>query len=195
MCFPSLYQGLLFVVLSHPHAKESESCGSPAFRVVAFNPRTGRSKGVMFSCLPPGPAGRRVPGAGLGWAGLAPWGLGGASEEQGSSGRDPVSISSRIRPCRVCGAGAGGRFLPVPHSRLCTDPSPCHCHRGDTGLGLGLCLCPLGLGVCPCCTPGTACSCHSMLPGLFVWSSWLQAHGLFLPVSCVLRHQQAQPCI
>ncbi|NXW73276.1 PALB2 protein, partial [Hirundo rustica] len=51
--------GLLFVVLSHPHAKESESCGSPAFRVVAFNPRTGRSAGVMFSCLPPGRAGRR----------------------------------------------------------------------------------------------------------------------------------------
>ncbi|NXR97162.1 PALB2 protein, partial [Hypocryptadius cinnamomeus] len=54
--------GLLFVVLSHPHAKESESCGSPAFRVVAFNPRTGRSAGLMSSCLPPGPAGRRVPG-------------------------------------------------------------------------------------------------------------------------------------
>ncbi|NWV62459.1 PALB2 protein, partial [Malurus elegans] len=51
--------GLLFVVLSHPHAKESESCGSPAFRVVAFNPRTGRSAGVMFSCLPPGCAGRQ----------------------------------------------------------------------------------------------------------------------------------------
>ncbi|NXM57278.1 PALB2 protein, partial [Illadopsis cleaveri] len=51
--------GLLFVILSHPHAKESESCGSPAFRVVAFNPRTGRSTGVMFSCLPPGRAGRR----------------------------------------------------------------------------------------------------------------------------------------
>ncbi|NXN88032.1 PALB2 protein, partial [Bombycilla garrulus] len=51
--------GLLFVVLSHPHAKESESCGSPAFRVVAFNPRSGRSTGVMFSCLPPGRAGRR----------------------------------------------------------------------------------------------------------------------------------------
>ncbi|NXK64928.1 PALB2 protein, partial [Sylvietta virens] len=51
--------GLLFVVLSHPHAKESESCGSPAFRVVAFNPRTGRSAGVMFCCLPPGRAGRR----------------------------------------------------------------------------------------------------------------------------------------
>ncbi|NWV79564.1 PALB2 protein, partial [Dasyornis broadbenti] len=51
--------GLLFVVLSHPHAKESESCGSPAFRVVAFNPRTGRSAGVMFSCLPPGHVGRQ----------------------------------------------------------------------------------------------------------------------------------------
>uniref|UniRef100_H0Z6S2 Partner and localizer of BRCA2 n=1 Tax=Taeniopygia guttata TaxID=59729 RepID=H0Z6S2_TAEGU len=54
--------GLLFVVLSHPHAKESESCGSPAFRVVAFNPRTGRSAGVMFSCVPPGPAGRYLEG-------------------------------------------------------------------------------------------------------------------------------------
>ncbi|NXV63221.1 PALB2 protein, partial [Molothrus ater] len=51
--------GLLFVVLSHPHAKESESCGSPAFRVVAFNPRTGRGAPVTSSCLPPGPAGRR----------------------------------------------------------------------------------------------------------------------------------------
>ncbi|XP_066054634.1 partner and localizer of BRCA2 [Chamaea fasciata] len=54
--------GLLFVVLSHPHAKENESCGSPAFRVVAFNPRTGRSVGVMFSCLPPGRAGRYLEG-------------------------------------------------------------------------------------------------------------------------------------
>ncbi|XP_064245908.1 partner and localizer of BRCA2 isoform X2 [Passer domesticus] len=54
--------GLLFVVLSHPHAKESESCGSAAFRVVAFNPRTGRSAGVMLSCLPPGPAGRYLEG-------------------------------------------------------------------------------------------------------------------------------------
>ncbi|NWV11204.1 PALB2 protein, partial [Ptilonorhynchus violaceus] len=51
--------GLLFVVLSHPHAKESESCGSLAFRVVAFNPCTGRSTGVTFSCLPPGRAGRQ----------------------------------------------------------------------------------------------------------------------------------------
>ncbi|NXJ31871.1 PALB2 protein, partial [Ciconia maguari] len=53
--------GLLFVVLSHPHAKESESCGNPAFRVIAFNPKTARSTGVMFSSLPPGHAGRQVP--------------------------------------------------------------------------------------------------------------------------------------
>ncbi|NWU57726.1 PALB2 protein, partial [Dromas ardeola] len=51
--------GLLFVVLSHPHAKESESCGNPAFRVVAFNPKTARSTGVMFSSLPHGHAGRQ----------------------------------------------------------------------------------------------------------------------------------------
>ncbi|KFP49257.1 Partner and localizer of BRCA2, partial [Cathartes aura] len=53
--------GLLFVVLSHPHAKESESCGNPAFRVIAFNPKTARSTGVTFSSLPPGHAGRQVP--------------------------------------------------------------------------------------------------------------------------------------
>ncbi|NXT75884.1 PALB2 protein, partial [Zapornia atra] len=51
--------GLLFVVLSHPHAKESESCGNPAFRVIAFNPKTARSTGVMFSSLPPGHSGRQ----------------------------------------------------------------------------------------------------------------------------------------
>ncbi|NWR76149.1 PALB2 protein, partial [Centropus unirufus] len=51
--------GLLFVVLSHPHAKESESCRNPAFRVVAFNPKTARSTGVVFSSLPAGHAGRR----------------------------------------------------------------------------------------------------------------------------------------
>ncbi|NXE06485.1 PALB2 protein, partial [Lophotis ruficrista] len=51
--------GLLFVVLSHPHAKESESCGNPAFRVIAFNPKTARSRGVMFSSLPPGHTGRQ----------------------------------------------------------------------------------------------------------------------------------------
>ncbi|XP_010128114.1 PREDICTED: partner and localizer of BRCA2, partial [Chlamydotis macqueenii] len=49
--------GLLFVVLSHPHAKESEACGNPAFRVIAFNPKTARSRGVMFSSLPPGHTG------------------------------------------------------------------------------------------------------------------------------------------
>ncbi|NXG55502.1 PALB2 protein, partial [Hemiprocne comata] len=51
--------GLLFVVLSHPHAKESESCGTPAFRLVAFNPRTARSAGVLCSSLPLGQAGRQ----------------------------------------------------------------------------------------------------------------------------------------
>ncbi|NXL60610.1 PALB2 protein, partial [Chordeiles acutipennis] len=51
--------GLLFVVLSHPHAKESESCGNPAFRVIAFNPRTARSTGVTVSSPPPGHAGRQ----------------------------------------------------------------------------------------------------------------------------------------
>ena len=55
-----MYQGLLFVVLSHPHAKESELCGNPAFRVIAFNPKTARSTGVMFSSLPPGHTGRQV---------------------------------------------------------------------------------------------------------------------------------------
>ncbi|XP_050173269.1 partner and localizer of BRCA2 isoform X2 [Myiozetetes cayanensis] len=63
--------GLLFVVLSHPHAKESESCGNPAFRVVAFNPSTGRSRGVMFSSLPPSPAGRYLEGDVWGTAGAA----------------------------------------------------------------------------------------------------------------------------
>uniref|UniRef100_A0A8B9FJX9 Partner and localizer of BRCA2 n=1 Tax=Amazona collaria TaxID=241587 RepID=A0A8B9FJX9_9PSIT len=54
--------GLLFVVLSHPHAKESESCGNPAFRVVAFNPSTARSRGVMASSLPPRHTGRYLEG-------------------------------------------------------------------------------------------------------------------------------------
>ncbi|XP_019368334.1 PREDICTED: partner and localizer of BRCA2 isoform X1 [Gavialis gangeticus] len=54
--------GLLFVVLSHPHAKESESCGNPAFRVIAFNPKTARSAGVMFLSLPPGHTGRYLEG-------------------------------------------------------------------------------------------------------------------------------------
>ncbi|KAM9555634.1 partner and localizer of BRCA2 [Guaruba guarouba] len=54
--------GLLFVVLSHPHAKESESCGNPAFRVVAFNPSTARSRGVVASSLPPRHTGRYLEG-------------------------------------------------------------------------------------------------------------------------------------
>uniref|UniRef100_A0A8D0H181 Partner and localizer of BRCA2 n=1 Tax=Sphenodon punctatus TaxID=8508 RepID=A0A8D0H181_SPHPU len=54
--------GLLFVVLSHPHAKESESCGNPAFRVVAFNPKTARSTGVMIVSLPHGHTGRYLEG-------------------------------------------------------------------------------------------------------------------------------------
>ncbi|XP_061205112.1 partner and localizer of BRCA2 [Neopsephotus bourkii] len=54
--------GLLFGVLSHPHAKESESCGNPAFRVVVFNPSTARSRGVMASSLPPGHTGRYLEG-------------------------------------------------------------------------------------------------------------------------------------
>ncbi|CAM9544841.1 unnamed protein product [Bubo scandiacus] len=54
--------GLLFVVLSHPHAKESESCGNAAFRVIAFNPKTARSTAVTFSSLPPGHAGRYLEG-------------------------------------------------------------------------------------------------------------------------------------
>nr|XP_032622090.1 partner and localizer of BRCA2 isoform X5 [Chelonoidis abingdonii] len=54
--------GLLFVVLSHPHAKESESCGNPAFRMRVFNPKTARSTGVMFFSLPPGHSGRYLEG-------------------------------------------------------------------------------------------------------------------------------------
>ncbi|NXG12993.1 PALB2 protein, partial [Grallaria varia] len=51
--------GLLFIVLSHPHAKESEPCGNTAFLVMAFNPTTGRSRGLMCSSLPPGCTGRQ----------------------------------------------------------------------------------------------------------------------------------------
>ncbi|XP_010000897.1 PREDICTED: partner and localizer of BRCA2-like [Chaetura pelagica] len=54
--------GLLFVVLSHPHAEESDPSGSPAFRLVAFNPRTARGAGVLCSSLPPGQAGRYLEG-------------------------------------------------------------------------------------------------------------------------------------
>ncbi|KFQ18113.1 Partner and localizer of BRCA2, partial [Merops nubicus] len=45
--------GLLFVVVSHPHAE-----GNPAFRLLALNPRTARGTGVTSCCLPPAHAGR-----------------------------------------------------------------------------------------------------------------------------------------
>ncbi|NXH55205.1 PALB2 protein, partial [Rhabdornis inornatus] len=93
--------GLLFVVLSHPHAKESESCGSPAFRVVAFNPRTGRSVGVMFSCLPPGPAGRRYLEGDV-------WGTAGAAVL--SSGAVAVWDLLRGRCTAVLPSGPAGRW-------------------------------------------------------------------------------------
>ncbi|XP_048188046.1 partner and localizer of BRCA2 isoform X2 [Perognathus longimembris pacificus] len=56
--------GLLFVVLSHPCAKESECLGSPVFQLVAINPKTALSLGVLLYCLPQEQAGRQVPGRG-----------------------------------------------------------------------------------------------------------------------------------
>nr|XP_031543370.1 partner and localizer of BRCA2 isoform X5 [Vicugna pacos] len=46
--------GLLFVVLSHPCAKESELLGSPVFQLIVINPKTTLSVGVMLYCLPQG---------------------------------------------------------------------------------------------------------------------------------------------
>ncbi|XP_023570634.1 partner and localizer of BRCA2 isoform X2 [Octodon degus] len=54
--------GLLFVVLSHPCAKQTESWGSPAFELVVINPKTTLSAGMMRYCLPPGQAGRFLEG-------------------------------------------------------------------------------------------------------------------------------------
>ncbi|XP_019505474.1 PREDICTED: partner and localizer of BRCA2 [Hipposideros armiger] len=54
--------GLLFVVLSHPCAKESEPSGSPVFQLLAMNPKTTLSAGVMLYCLPHGQAGRFLEG-------------------------------------------------------------------------------------------------------------------------------------
>ncbi|KAB1263757.1 Partner and localizer of BRCA2 [Camelus dromedarius] len=54
--------GLLFVVLSHPCAKESELLGSPVFQLIVINPKTTLSVGVMLYCLPQGQAGRQVCG-------------------------------------------------------------------------------------------------------------------------------------
>ncbi|XP_036316134.1 partner and localizer of BRCA2 isoform X2 [Pipistrellus kuhlii] len=54
--------GLLFVVLSHPCAKEREPSGSPVFQLIAINPKTALSVGVMLYCLPQGQAGRFLEG-------------------------------------------------------------------------------------------------------------------------------------
>ncbi|XP_034987115.1 partner and localizer of BRCA2 [Zootoca vivipara] len=54
--------GLLFVVLSHPHAKESNSCVNPAFQVVVLNPKTARSARLMSLSLPLGITGRYLEG-------------------------------------------------------------------------------------------------------------------------------------
>lgn len=54
--------GLLFVVLSHPCAKESEPAGSPVFRLIAMNPKTTLSVGVTLCCLPRGQPGRFLEG-------------------------------------------------------------------------------------------------------------------------------------
>ncbi|XP_045398752.1 partner and localizer of BRCA2 isoform X2 [Lemur catta] len=54
--------GLLFVVLSHPCAKESESLGSPVFQLIVINPKTTLNVGVMLYCLPQGQAGRFLEG-------------------------------------------------------------------------------------------------------------------------------------
>uniref|UniRef100_A0A8C5RVE3 Partner and localiser of BRCA2 WD40 domain-containing protein n=1 Tax=Laticauda laticaudata TaxID=8630 RepID=A0A8C5RVE3_LATLA len=50
--------GLLFLVFSHPHAKDSQLPGNPAFQIVALNPKTARSSGVMLLAPPPGIQGR-----------------------------------------------------------------------------------------------------------------------------------------
>ncbi|KAM9725545.1 partner and localizer of BRCA2 isoform 1-T1 [Dama dama] len=54
--------GLLFVVLSHPCAKENELLGSPVFQLIVINPKTALSMGVMLYCLPHGQAGRFLEG-------------------------------------------------------------------------------------------------------------------------------------
>ncbi|XP_074178954.1 partner and localizer of BRCA2 isoform X2 [Rhinolophus sinicus] len=54
--------GLLFVVLSHPCAQESEPSGSAVFQLLAVNPKTTLSVGVMLYRLPHGQAGRFLEG-------------------------------------------------------------------------------------------------------------------------------------
>ncbi|XP_027523756.1 partner and localizer of BRCA2 isoform X2 [Corapipo altera] len=108
--------GLLFVVLSHPHAKESESCGNPAFRVVAFNPRTGRSRGVMFSSPPPSPAGSCAGGT----AQTVAWLQLGVNLYLNPKPRE------QTLPCVVS-------VWCLCRPLLCADPPPCPCRylEGD----------------------------------------------------------------
>lgn len=54
--------GLLFAILNHPCAKESEPLGSPVFQLIAINPMTTLSASVMLYCLPRGQAGRFLEG-------------------------------------------------------------------------------------------------------------------------------------
>ncbi|XP_008757935.1 partner and localizer of BRCA2 isoform X4 [Rattus norvegicus] len=54
--------GLLFIVLSHPCAKESQAFGSPVFQLLAINPMTAQSVGVLLCSLPQGQAGRFLEG-------------------------------------------------------------------------------------------------------------------------------------
>ncbi|KAG8145411.1 hypothetical protein E2320_011950, partial [Naja naja] len=53
------YSGLLFLVFSHPHTKDSQLPGNPAFQIVALNPKTARSSEVMLLAPPPGIQGRQ----------------------------------------------------------------------------------------------------------------------------------------
>ncbi|XP_070811377.1 partner and localizer of BRCA2 [Pituophis catenifer annectens] len=50
--------GLLFLVFSHPHTKDSQQPGNPAFQIVALNPKTARNSEVMLLAPPPGIQGR-----------------------------------------------------------------------------------------------------------------------------------------
>ncbi|XP_031244033.1 partner and localizer of BRCA2 isoform X3 [Mastomys coucha] len=54
--------GLLFVVLSHPCAKESQAFGSPVFQLLVINPKTAQSVGIVLCSLPQGQAGRFLEG-------------------------------------------------------------------------------------------------------------------------------------
>ncbi|XP_051001132.1 partner and localizer of BRCA2 [Acomys russatus] len=54
--------GLLFVVLSHPCAKESQAFGSPVFQLLVLNPKTAQSVGILLCSLPQGQAGRFLEG-------------------------------------------------------------------------------------------------------------------------------------